>query len=181
MNTIQHKLAPLLVAVFGAIALATSFAAEPLPEPKWLSLEGTFINLNEVVKIEVAGEKVTFISPTRKTVYQANPVRKEVLARLRGLLKDSPNWVEISKARNENQEWYANLARVPSILYGTALGNTQQQVYSGQPLTSATPMRISASSPATMPLINFFDTSQRADTIWVVTATANDRNAQAQL
>ena len=125
MNATQHKLTILLVAIFGVVFLGASSAAERPEEPKWVSIGGTFINLNEVAKIEVNGEKLTFIAPTRKVVYQWTPVRKEVMARLRTLLKNSPNWVEVSKARNENQEWYANLARVPVIFYGTAPGNTQ--------------------------------------------------------
>jgi len=128
MKSAQHNLALLLFTILGVALLGTSFAAEPPAEPKWIAFSGTFINLNEVIKIEVDGEKLTFIAPARKVVYQADSVRKEVMNRLRALLKDSPNWVEISKTRGENQEWYANLARVPSVFYGTAPGNTMAAV-----------------------------------------------------
>ena len=108
----MHRFTPFL-ALF-ILVLAVQYAVCETPEPKWLKLNIACLNLDQVTKIEVQDDTVTFIGRDKRTIYQ-DKIQKDVLARFRTLMQQSPNWIEACKARNEFREWYVNLSNAPLV------------------------------------------------------------------
>ena len=102
------------VAILNLTFFSSCFAAD-VAEPKWLGLGFGVINLDQVVKIEVEGDVLTLIGKDKTIIAQIPNTKKDCITRLRTLIHQSPNWVDASNSRDENQEWYVNLENVALI------------------------------------------------------------------
>ena len=119
----KHSLLLICAAAMCFLSMPQTLPASDALVGNWIKYGILFFNLDELLKIEVEGERVRFIRRDNALLAEDPKADDaEALQSLRTAVNRSTNWVRVSSDRKGDQEWYVNLDRVPELLAGEMQG-----------------------------------------------------------